>query len=187
MRRFAAVVAAAAALAAAGCGDDGGDGAEARGQAQQDRQEEQEEQVADTAAELTATVRREGRKVVVEYVLVNEGDEPLGVVDVATVMDRLEPLDGGAYRVSYLRASADPAAGSPLPDLQGTLLPAGGTVTGTARVTGEFDQVPPAVQLCIEVVADDVEGSAGGTASFPYRHPDTPPTLACTGRLPVPE
>ena len=180
MRRSVAVVVAAA-LAAAGCGgDDGGDGAEARGQ------EQQEEQVADTAAELTATVRLEGRTVVFDYALVNQGDEPLGVVDVATVMDRLEQLDGGANRVSYLRASADPAAGSPLPDLQGILLPAGGTVTGTARVTGEFDLVPPTVELCIEVVAEDVEGAAGGTATFPYRHPDTPPTLACTGRLPVP-
>ena len=86
-----------------------------------------------------------------------------------------------------VRSTADPSGGEPLPDLQGRAVPEGDEVTGTARVTGEFEEVPPAVELCIEVVTEGVQDAGDGIVTFPYRDPDTPPVLACSGRVAVPE
>jgi hypothetical protein len=54
-------------------------------------------------------------------------------------------------------------------------------------VTGEFEEVPPEVELCIEVVTQGVEDAGDGAVTFPYRDPDALPVLACSGRVAVPE
>jgi len=178
MRTVTAAVVAAAVLVA-GCGGDE-DG-------QEDEPQMDSTNVSDPGVTLLAEARREGSRVIIDYTLANPGETPVGMVDVDVTMDGLEPLDGGAYRVSYLRSTADPSGGEPLPDLQGRAVPERGEVTGTARVTGEFEEVPPEVELCIEVVTQGVEDAGDGIVTFPYGDPDTPPVLACSGRVVVPE
>ena len=179
MRTVTAAVVAAAVLVA-GCGGDDENG-------QEDEPQVDSTDVSDPGVTLVAEARREGSRVVIDYTLANPGVAPVGMVDVDVTMDGLEPLDGGAYRVSFLRSTADPSGGEPLPDLQGRAVPERGEVTGTARVTGEFEEVPPEVELCIEVVTQGVEDAGDGIVTFPYGDPDTPPVLACSGRVVVPE
>ena len=183
---IAVLVAAGLALAAAGCGDG-------------DQEEEPVADAADTpettggsglgaGVELIATLFRDGQRLSFDYTLANRGAEPIAVVDTLAVMDQLEPLEGGAYRIVYARTTGDAAAGSPspLPDLQGKVVTPDGQLATTARVTGVWDEIPPEVELCIEVVPQPWTDAGGGVATFPYRAPDTEPTLACSGRLPVP-
>jgi hypothetical protein len=185
----AALVAAGLAVAAAGCGDGDQEGepvadaAETTGAAGGG-----EEADMATGVELTATVFREGARLSFDYRLANTGTEAIAVVDTLAVLDQLEPLDGGAYRIVYARATGDAAAGSPspLPDLQGRVVTHAGQLATTARVTGDWDEIPPEVELCIEVVPPPWTDAGGGVANFPYRAPGTPPTLACSGRLAVP-
>jgi hypothetical protein len=134
---------------------------------------------------LTAQVRLDGSRVLFDYVLANGGPEPIALVDPASVVDELEPSGEGAFRASFLRTSADPATGGPLPSLRGKVAAAGAEIAGTAGITGQFEQLPETVQLCIEIVPRPWTDAGGGVAEFPYRLPGTAPALACTERLPV--
>jgi hypothetical protein len=135
---------------------------------------------------LTASVRLDGSRVLFDYALANTGSEPVAVVDTAGVIDVLEPTGDGAYRAAFLRTEGDPAGGSPLPSLQGVVVAAGDELARTAGITGQFDRLPPAVQLCIEVVPQPWTDHGAGVARFPYRPTGTEPALACTDQLTVP-
>jgi hypothetical protein len=182
---IAVLVAAGLAVAAAGCGDGDREGEPVAGATETTDTAGGGE---DTGVELTATVFREGPRLSFDYTLANTGTGPIAVVDTLAVLDQLEPLDGGAYRIVFARTTGDAAAGSPspLPDLQGKVVTADGQLATTARVTGDWDEISPEVELCIEVVPQPWTDAGGGVATFPYRAPDTEPTLACSGRLPVP-
>ena len=101
MRTVTAAVVAAAVLVA-GCGGDDENG-------QEDEPQVDSTDVSDPGVTLLAEARREGSRVIIDYTLTNPGDTPLGMVDIDVTMDGLEPLDGGAYRVSFLRSTADPS------------------------------------------------------------------------------
>ena len=150
-----AVLAAGLAATAVGCGDDDQEGSRWR-TPRKPRARRAAARRAGLAArvELTATVFREGQRLSFEYTLANTGSEPIALVDTLAVMDQLEPLDGGAYRIVYARTTADAAAGSPspLPDQQGKLVTPDGSAGHGRRVTGDWDKVPAEVELCIEVV-----------------------------------
>lgn len=189
----AAVLAAALAAGAVGCGgDDGtGDGAETAtpGQEETTTVPASDTPTAPTAPEsvsLTATVRLDRRRVLFDYTLANAGAEPVAVVDTGSVIDTLEPVGEGGYRAAFLRGEADPAGGAPLPLLRGVVVAAGAELTGTAGITGQFEDLPTTVELCIEVAARPWTDEGDGVAEFPYRMPGTPPVLACTGQLAVP-
>ena len=187
---IAMLVAAGIAVVAAGCGDGDEEGEPVADATASTATAGGEEAGVATDVELIATVFREGQRLSFDYTLANGGAEPIAVVDTLTVLDQLEPLDGGAYRIVYARMTGDAAAGSPspspLPDLQGKVVTPHGQLATTARVTGDWDEVPPEVELCIEVVPQPWTDAGGGVADFPYRAPDAEPTLACSGRLPVP-
>jgi hypothetical protein len=191
MRWPAIAVLAAAGLAATavGCGDDDQEGEPVADASEATGTTGGGEEAGEAAGvELTATVFREGQRLSFDYTLANTGSEPIAVVDTLAVMDQLEPLDGGAYRIVYARTTGDAAAGSPspLPDQQGKVVTPDGQLATTARVTGDWDEVPPEVELCIEVVPPPWTDAGGGVATFPYRAPDAEPALACSGRLPAP-
>lgn len=135
---------------------------------------------------LTATVRLDRNRVLFDYTLANTGADDVAVVDPATVVDTLTPVDGG-YRAAFLRTSGDATAGAPLPTLRGLVVAAGGEITGTTGITGQFDELPPAVELCIEVVPRPWTDAGDGVAEMPYRPTDTEPALACSGQLAVPD
>lgn len=135
---------------------------------------------------LTASVRLDGSRVLFDYALANTGADPVAVVDTDGVIDALEPTGDGAYRAAFLRTEGDPAGGSPLPSLQGVVVAAGDELARTAGITGQFDSLPTAVQLCIEVVPQPWADDGAGVARFPYRPTGTEPALACTDQLTVP-
>lgn len=136
---------------------------------------------------LTASVRLDRSRVLFDYTLANTGADDVAVVDPATVVDTLTSVEGGGYRAAYLRTSGDATAAAPLPMLRGFVVAAGGEITGTTGITGQFDELPPAVELCIEVVPRPWTDAGDGVAEMPYRPTDTEPVLACSGQLAVPD
>lgn len=194
MRPFvAAAVAAALATGAVGCGadDETGDGADTAVPVQEETTTvpTSDAPAAPTAPEgvsLTATVRLDRRRVLFDYTLANAGREPVAVVDTGSVIDTLDPVGEGGYRAAFLRGEADPAGGAPLPFLRGVVVAAGAELTGTAGITGQFEDLPSTVELCIEVAPRPWTDEGDGVAEFPYRVPGTAPVLACTGQLAVP-
>jgi hypothetical protein len=171
------LLAALAAPALAACGDD--DSGETAGEAREDPP------VSAPAAEgvtLTATLHRDGRRVRFDYMLANPGPDPAAVVDPTSVVEALEIPDGGGMRARYLRPTGDPAGGAPLPELSGLIVPAGGERTGTGAITGQFEELPDTLTICIEVVPRPWRDE-GGVARFPYGAPGGEPALTCTGEL----
>jgi hypothetical protein len=189
-----AVAAAGAIGPLAGCGDDEAGPTTAEPTSAEPTSIESEEDTTVPSSDaptvagvtLTAAVRLDRRQVVFDYTLANTGDDAVAVVDTATVIDTLEPVGDAAYRASFLRTEGDAAGGAPLPPLRGVVVAAGGELTATAAVTGQFERLPDAVQLCIEVVPPRWTDAGGGVAEFPYRSPGTEPALACTEQIPVP-
>lgn len=194
MRPFvAAVLAAALATGAVACGgdDETGDGAETAAPVEEETTtvptgDDPTATIAPEGVSLTATVRLDRRRVLFDYTLANTGAEPVAVVDTGSVIDTLDPLGDGGYRAAFLRSEADATAGAPLPFLRGVVVAAGARLTGTAGITGQFEDLPPTVELCIEVAPQPWTDKGDGVAEFPYRAPGTPPVLACTGQLAVP-
>lgn len=178
-------------LLGSGCGDDGDGTTTTTRPAPTSPDGQEPDTVATTGipasgVTLTATVRLDRSRVVFDYTLANTGGEPVAVVDPAGVVDVLDPAGEGAYRASFLRATGDPSGGSPLPSLEGLVVAPGAELTGTAGISGQFEDLPDRVQLCLEVVPAPWTDAGGGVARFPYRSTGTDPLLACTDQLPVP-
>jgi hypothetical protein len=175
------------ALLLGACGDDGegggggGDSGDGGGDAEPELQPAE-----GVTAEASPVVA--GDDVTFDVTLTNSGEEPVGVVD-PQEGGRLGDLDGGAVRLSLLRASADPSGdGEALPPDDGLYLRPGASTTGTAHVIGGWDEPLPAeVEVCVEVVTEDVSPDGDDGATFPYRRSDEPATVACTERLTVDE
>jgi len=183
-------LATAGALALAGCGDD--DTADGDGGSAGDDGESQEEGVTDDdwpradGVTLDATPAAADRHVRIEFTLTNTGDVPVAVVDPADTPDRVASLDGGAVRVSYLGTEGAPGGGDAVPPGEGVLLAPGASHSGTARALGRGEDVPPELEMCVEVVADFFDDDDGdGRVTFPYRPTDEAPTVACSDRRTV--
>lgn len=178
-------------LLSAGCGDDGEAASTTTRPAPTSPDGQETDTVATTGipasgVTLTATVGLDRGRVVFDYTLANSGDEPVAVVDPAGVVDVLDPAGEDAYRASFLRATGDPSGGSPLPSLEGLVVAPGAELTGAVGISGQFDDLPGRVQLCLEVVPAPWTDAGGGVARFPYRSTGTDPLLACTDQLAVP-
>jgi hypothetical protein len=185
----AALLAATLAAGVAGCGGDDRGGAPpttATGSQEDTTVPTTDTPTAPDGVSLSAAVRLDRRRVLFDYTLANTGAEPVAVVDPTRVIDTLDQLADGVYRAGFLRNQADPAGGSPLPFLEGVIVAAGGELTGTAGITGQFDELPEKVQLCIEVVPQPWTDAGGGVAQFPYGTPAAERLLACTEQLAVP-
>ncbi|MGH9111480.1 MAG: hypothetical protein ACRDZN_04155 [Acidimicrobiales bacterium] len=158
------------ALPAGGCGDD-------------DDDERVDLQPADGVT-VEASPIVVGDEVMFDVTVTNSGDRPLGIVDPEDG-GYTSDLDGGGLRMSLLRASAEGGSDAALPPDDGLYLAPGQSVDRTARVNGGWSEpLPVEVEVCVEVITDDVRPD-DGTASFPYRRPDDPIVAACTGRLTV--
>lgn len=183
-----------AGLALVGCGgddDDGGDGATeagAGGSATTTAADENQEGAETTVENVTlaATVRLDGRLVNFDYTLTNAGTEPVAVVDPAAVAEQVDMLDEGSFRASWVRSEVYGEGGGPLPFLRGKIVVAGAELEATAGISGEWDELPSVVQLCIEVVPQPWTDKGDGVAEFPYRPRGAAPTLVCTDELDVP-
>lgn len=175
-------LAAALAPAVAGCSDDGdGNDDDPGGTTEVD------ERTTAPGVVLDATVRLQGDEVLLSLTLGNEGERMVGTVDPARGGDRLTPLGDGAFRVDFLRAEAGAGEGGDdvLPPLSGLAIAPGESREVDARVLGHWEQPPTEVEVCVEVVTDHVD-EHDGAASFPYRKPGEPPTVACSGPVRLP-
>lgn len=185
MRRTLAIALSALALAAA-CGGDaeGGEGSGARrDEEERDGAMDDGHRAEDVAVAVTATAG--DRHVAIDFTVTNDGTRPVAVVDPEAGGDRDADLGEGAVRVSYLGPEGRPG-GEPPALGEGVLLAPGASHRGTARALTRGGDLPSAVELCVEVVADfDADGDGDGRVTFPYRLADDPPTLACSGRVTV--
>lgn len=99
-------------------------------------------------------------------------------------------LDGTTLRVRYARPVGDPSSSggdSPLPPTDGLVLDAGATLEGETTDGSRYDGIAPptTAEVCVEVLADGFDAVGDGTATAPYRHPDEPATVACSGPVPL--
>lgn len=177
----AGVIAVATAVVLSGCGgdDDGaaGDGGGDEIVAEDSRRTD------DVTVEATATADR--GTVVIDFTVTNDGDAPVAVIDPTSRPDHEEPLGDGVVRVAFL-APVDGGGGEPPPPGEGVLLAPGESHSGTTRALTRDAEVPDAIEVCVEVVADHYADDDGdGLVTFALRTSADPPTLACSGRLTV--
>lgn len=185
MRRTLAIALSALALTAA-CGGDaqGGEGSGA-GPDEEERDGAVDDVRLNEDVSMAVTATAGDRHVAIEFTVTNDGTRPVAVVDPEAGGDRDADLGDGAARVSYLGPEGRPG-GEPPPQGEGVLLPPGASHRGTARALTRGGELPQAIELCVEVVADfDADRDGDGRVTFPYRLTGDAPTVACSGRVPV--
>lgn len=182
-RRAAGMVIAALALpallAAGGCGSTGDDGSREPGT------EPKSPMTAVDDVAVTVEVHYRDDRARLAYVVTNERDEPIALVDPADAGNDDRPDGKGGFVVTRDRTEADASSGDkPLGRLYGITLTAGETIEGELAIEGRFETPPTGFKLCVEVI-DAFRPTGPGKASFPYRQPSEPAKLACSPRVEV--
>ena len=135
---------------------------------------------------LAAQVSPGDRHVTIAFTITNTGDSAVAVPDPAATPDRESTLGDGTVRVSFLGPEGAPGGGEPPPAGEGVLLAPGAGHSGTSTALTRGGELPDTVDVCVEVVTNhQADDDGDGRVTIPYRPTSEPPTVACSGPVPV--